>query len=323
MINVPRLYSQRIGEAGGAGAGCRNFARLQLDGEVFFLTSPFIERSGSFQNRSRTRIFLPTLSVNKAETISSSRRRSRREGLPCGTSQEGDAIMAGRQRRYRASVKLRLILFANSILMTHSSLKTRSHHRGQHPGPSGAQRLPHRAERRIHAQKASQARRGGAAMKTAEAPFPFTSMFQNGPRRQASAPQTLFKPGKDFPPPRKNRAPLPAPGRSENLALEKGKGANAKPKPFSVRSLLPPPFGRHRRHPVMLTRPRNPKIRSPPLDDVNNLRHHCKCQRRFASTAIQIRRNAVGIRNRIDEDGGPLIHNGSSNAPSTRPAAGA
>ena len=130
-------------------------------------------------------------------------------------------------------------------------------------------------------------------MKTAEAPFPFTSMFQNGPRRQGSAPQTLFKPGKDFPPPRKNRAPLPAPGRSENLALEKGKGANAKPKPFSVRSLLPPPFGRHRRHPVMLTRPRNPKIRSPPLDDVNNLRHHCKCQRRFASTAIQIRRNAL------------------------------
>ena len=130
-------------------------------------------------------------------------------------------------------------------------------------------------------------------MKTAEAPFPFTSMFQNGPRRQGSAPQTLFKPGKDFPPPRKNRAPLPAPGRSENLALEKGKGANAKPKPFSVRSLLPPPFGRHRRHPVMLTRPRNPKIRSPPLDDVNNLRHHCKCQRRFASTVIQIRRNAL------------------------------
>jgi hypothetical protein len=81
-------------------------------------------------------------------------------------------------------------------------------------------------------------------MKTAEAPFPFTSMFQNGPRRQGSAPQNLFKPGKDFPPPRKNRAPLPAPGRSENLALEKGKGANAKPKPFSVRGLLRPPFGR-------------------------------------------------------------------------------
>lgn len=130
-------------------------------------------------------------------------------------------------------------------------------------------------------------------MKTAEAPFPFTSMFQNGPRRQGSAPQNLFKPGKAFPPPRKNRAPLPAPGRSENLALEKGKGANAKPKPFSVRGLRRPPFGRHRRHPVMLTRPRNPKIRSPPVDDVNNLRHHCKCQRRFASTAIQIRRNAL------------------------------
>jgi len=83
-------------------------------------------------------------------------------------------------------------------------------------------------------------------MTIAAAPFPFTSMFQNGPPRQAFAPQNLFKPGKAFPPPRKNRAPLPAPGRSENLALEKGKGANAKPKPFSVRGRLRPPFGRNR-----------------------------------------------------------------------------
>ena len=67
-------------------------------------------------------------------------------------------------------------------------------------------------------------------MKTAEALFPFTSMFQNGPRSQASAPQNLFKPGKDFPPPRKNRAPLPAPGRSENLTLEEGKGGKCKAK---------------------------------------------------------------------------------------------
>ena len=36
------------------------------------------------------------------------------------------------------------------------------------------------------------------------APFPFTSMFQNGPRRQGSAS------------PRKTGAPLTAAGRSEN-----------------------------------------------------------------------------------------------------------
>jgi len=35
-------------------------------------------------------------------------------------------------------------------------------------------------------------------MKTAEAPFPFTSMFQNGPRRQASAPQNFSNPEKIF-----------------------------------------------------------------------------------------------------------------------------
>jgi len=35
------------------------------------------------------------------------------------------------------------------------------------------------------------------------APFPFISIFQNGPRRQG------------FAPPRKTRAPLTAPGRSE------------------------------------------------------------------------------------------------------------
>jgi hypothetical protein len=38
---------------------------------------------------------------------------------------------------------------------------------------------------------------------------------------------------------------------------------------------------------------RNLKIRSPPVDDVNNLGHDSKCQRCFASTAIQIRRNAL------------------------------
>jgi hypothetical protein len=51
------------------------------------------------------------------------------------------------------------------------------------------------------------------------AAFPFASMFQNGPRRQGCAPENLFKPGKDFPPPRTNRAPLTAAGRSEDLPM--------------------------------------------------------------------------------------------------------
>src|SRR5215469_6723498 len=98
------------------------------------------------------------------------------------------------------------------------------------------------------------------------APFPFTSMFQNGPRRQGCAPENLFKPGKDSPPPRTNRAPLPAAGRSEDLPMRRERGQMQRPK-----------------H----------KIRPPPVDDVNNLWHHGECQRCFASTAIQIRRNAL------------------------------
>ena len=34
-------------------------------------------------------------------------------------------------------------------------------------------------------------------------------------------------------------------------------------------------------------------IRPPPVDDVNNFRHDGECQRCFASTAIQICRNAL------------------------------
>ena len=48
------------------------------------------------------------------------------------------------------------------------------------------------------------------------AAFPFRSMFQNGPRRQGCAPENLFKTRTDFPPPRRMRAPLTAPGRSED-----------------------------------------------------------------------------------------------------------
>ena len=47
------------------------------------------------------------------------------------------------------------------------------------------------------------------------APFPFSPTFQNGPRRPGSAPENLFTPIKDSPPPRPNRAPWTAAGRSE------------------------------------------------------------------------------------------------------------
>ena len=128
-------------------------------------------------------------------------------------------------------------------------------------------------------------------MKTAEAPFPFTSMFQNGPRRQGSAAQNLFKPRKDFPPPRTNRAPLPAPGRSEDFPMRRERGQSQSHSPFVADYVLPLVGIVEAKS--LLTRPQNPKIRAPPVDDVNNLRHDCKCQRRFASTAIQIRRNAL------------------------------
>lgn len=48
------------------------------------------------------------------------------------------------------------------------------------------------------------------------APFPLVTSFQNGPRRQECAPENLFKPTKDFPPPRPNCALLTAADRSED-----------------------------------------------------------------------------------------------------------
>jgi hypothetical protein len=67
-----------------------------------------------------------------------------------------------------------------------------------------------------------------------QAPFPFTSMFQNGPRRQGCAPENLFKPGKDSPPPRTNRAPLPTPGRSEDFPMRRERGQTQRPKPSQL-----------------------------------------------------------------------------------------
>jgi hypothetical protein len=60
---------------------------------------------------------------------------------------------------------------------------------------------PHRDQRRT--------RTAGAVW---DAPFPFTSTFQNGPRRQG------------FAPPRSNRAPLTAPGRSEKSPQRRERG---------------------------------------------------------------------------------------------------
>ncbi len=116
-------------------------------------------------------------------------------------------------------------------------------------------------------------------MKTAAAPFPFTSMFQNGPRRQGSAPQNRFKPGKDFPPPRTYRAPLPAPGRSEDSPdrRERGQMQSQNHSPFVADCGLPSVGIVETKS--LLTPPRNPEIRGPPVDDVNNLSHHYRCQR--------------------------------------------
>ena len=73
------------------------------------------------------------------------------------------------------------------------------------------------------------------------APFPFRSMFQNGPRRQGSAPENLFNPRKDLLPPRTNRTPLTAAGRSEDLAMtrERGQMQRQPPLPFATGCCLP------------------------------------------------------------------------------------
>ena len=61
-------------------------------------------------------------------------------------------------------------------------------------------------------------------MNLRQVPFPFYPMFRNGPRRQGGAQENLFHPGKDFPAPRPNRAPLPTAGRSEDFPMRRGRG---------------------------------------------------------------------------------------------------
>ena len=125
------------------------------------------------------------------------------------------------------------------------------------------------------------------------APFPFRPMFQNGPRRQGCAPENLFKTGKDFPPPRPNRAPLTAAGRSEDLPMRRERGQMQRPNHSDVVGAYRLPMV----GPELISQGScaspNHRIRPPPVDDVNNLGHDDKCQRCFASTAIQIRRNAL------------------------------
>jgi len=74
--------------------------------------------------------------------------------------------------------------------------------------------------------------------------FPFCPMFQNGPRRQGYAPENLFKNAKDFPPPRPNRAPLTAVGRSEDLAMRRERGQMQRQNPSARLHVCRPPVGR-------------------------------------------------------------------------------
>jgi hypothetical protein len=63
-----------------------------------------------------------------------------------------------------------------------------------------------------------------------------------------------------------NRRALDRSGPFRKLSLDQGKGANAKPKPLLVAADCGlPSVGPQQ------SLPRNPQIRSPPLDDVNNL----------------------------------------------------
>lgn len=112
-------------------------------------------------------------------------------------------------------------------------------------------------------------------MKLAAAPFPFIAMFQNGPRRQGCTPENLFKPGKDFPPSRTHRAPLPAAGRSEDLSMRRERGPMQRPIHAKFVADFFLPLVGVAESQSLLDPYRNAKIRAPPVDDVNKLRHHC------------------------------------------------
>jgi len=74
-------------------------------------------------------------------------------------------------------------------------------------------------------------------MKLQPAPFPFMTMFRNGPRRQEYALENLFKTGKDFPSPRTTRAPLTAAGHSEDLPVRRERGPMQRQNPLQFAAL--------------------------------------------------------------------------------------
>jgi hypothetical protein len=97
-------------------------------------------------------------------------------------------------------------------------------------------------------------------------PFPFTSNVpeRSSPSRVRSG--ESFQTRKRFSSAAHKPRALACCGPFRRLTYEKGKGENAK-----VKTQNPPSA----------------------IDDVNNLWHYGECQRCFASTAIQIRRNAL------------------------------
>jgi hypothetical protein len=78
------------------------------------------------------------------------------------------------------------------------------------------------------------------------APFPFSPMFQNGPRPQGFAPENLFKTHKRLSSAAHTPRALDRSGPFRKPPNEKGKGANAKAKPRSASGPILPPDGRPR-----------------------------------------------------------------------------
>jgi hypothetical protein len=123
------------------------------------------------------------------------------------------------------------------------------------------------------------------------APFPFFSMLQNGPRRQGCAAENLFNPGKDSPPPRTNRAPLPAPGRSTDLSMRRERGQMQRPNRSRFMTIDHLSTASPEAAKPGLHLPSNQLIRAPPIDDVNNFRHDGSASAASLRRLIQIRRN--------------------------------
>ena len=71
------------------------------------------------------------------------------------------------------------------------------------------------------------------------APFPFLTMFQNGPRRPGWRSAKSFQKQKRFSSAAHNPRALDSCGPFRRLTNEKGKGANPKARPFAALYCLP------------------------------------------------------------------------------------